>query len=51
VIEAVAALRQFLRIYDERESEVTPNHRPAVFSVFTSLERTAGSARDPAYSW
>src|SRR5258707_8665748 len=49
VIEAMAALRQLLRIHKESDGEVVASHRPAIAPVIAALECATGSACSPAY--
>ena len=49
LIEALAALCQFLRIHQERDREVRPGHRPEIPSVIAAFECTTGRTSSPAH--
>src|ERR1700704_117243 len=49
VIEATSALSKFLRVHEERDGEVTSDHRPAVASVLAAFECATGRTSRPAH--
>ena len=48
LVEAVAALGEFLRIDENGDGEVVAGHRPAIAAVVATFEGASGGAGGPA---